>query len=751
MFRKFSFSEDLLIALVLINVLCSALVITIVAITQTAEVTAERQARLSLSMNKIVESTAQGIQSFAPEDYSALVSVVNPIIQSNQDIDLIVNMQLNGELGSLNWSRRLGENAATDEIPLDVFYQVRESEDLRLDYNSYRIFGRVIRNVQGDSIGYLFAALDEKVSDAIMAPQLRHHGFEFLIVFLIQVLIMAVVLDRKLSKPLIRISDRFKRLTDSDPSVGEELSGLRELPRIERATELLSSSLKTKTNFLANMSHEVRTPMNGILGMLELLSSSNLDEEQRAQLLTVQNSSESLLTILNDILDLSKIEAGKIELENTEFDLGALTEEVCTLFMPAAVKKDVHVFCYIDPEIRTSCIGDPVRVRQVFSNIVGNAVKFTESGEVLVRLVLEKDAFVPWSVCLMVKDTGPGMSDEVVTELFQPFYQADTSATRQFRGTGLGLSISRHLAGLMGGDIKVTSEESKGSEFSVRLPLEFSREEIPGDSSPKQARVLVVDGSRTHTDILSSYLQSWGLQHQCVADLRLALTSCREAAEEGRPYDICLLDNALLKLGGAELADQIRELDTRNQLSFVLVGSADLYNIQIDSSSFNARLPRPVRRQALSDTIIRLLGDQEKIESNSGRHDSPEAAESRDLSGNILLVEDNATNQLVAKSMLEKLGVTLEIAENGEQALEKMLDSEYDLVLMDCLMPILDGYEATKVWRNKEAGKRIPIVALTANAQQEDKKKCMDAGMDDYLAKPINLQGLEAMLRKWLP
>ena len=750
MFRKFSFSEDLLIVLVLINVLCSALVLTIFAITETAEVTAERQARLALTMNKIVESTAQGIESFAPEYYSALVSVVNPIIQSNQDLDLIVNMQLNGEVGSLNWSRRLGENAATEEIPLAVFHQAIEEEDLRLDYESYRIFGRLIRSSEGDPIGYLFAALDEKVSRVIIAPQLRHHGFEFLMVFLIQVLIMAAVLDRKLSKPLIRISDRFKRLTDSDPSVGEELSGLRELPRIERATELLSSSLKTKTNFLANMSHEIRTPMNGILGMLELLSSSKLNDEQRAQLLTVQNSAESLLTILNDILDLSKIEAGKIELENAEFDLGALTEEVCTLFMPAAVKKNVQVFCYIDPQIRSSCIGDPVRVRQIFSNILGNAVKFTESGEVSVRLILEKDDFVPWSICLKVKDTGPGMSEQVITELFQPFYQADTSATRQFRGTGLGLSISRHLAGLMQGDIRVTSEEYKGSEFSVRLPLEFTNEDSSEQSFPNQGRVLVIEGSETHTEILSSYLKSWGLQHQCVESLSSALTEYSAAREEGRSYNLCLLDNSLLDSGELDLVDRIRELDSKNGLRFILVGSADLGPSQFDTSVFEARLPRPVRRQALSDTIVRLLSNTEKTESDGPLEPHSKTEHSKALAGKVLLVEDNATNQLVAKSMLEKLGLSLDIAENGEQALENMLASEYDLVLMDCLMPILDGYEATRTWRHQETGKRIPIIALTANAQQEDRNKCMESGMDDYLAKPMNLQSLEEMLRKWL-
>jgi CheY-like chemotaxis protein len=499
--------------------------------------------------------------------------------------------------------------------------------------------------------------------------------------------------------------------------------------------------------------------MNGVIGMTGLLLETELSPEQREYADTVRSSGESLLTIINDILDFSKIEAGKLSLEHIRFDLHDAVEEVVELLAGQAETKGLELLCLIEPEVPRLVAGDPGRIRQVLTNLIGNAIKFTEQGEVVVKLLaaaLDGDTAV---VRFEVSDTGIGIPDEAQGRLFQSFSQADGSTTRRFGGTGLGLAICKQLVGLMGGEIGLTSAVKKGSLFWFTTRLERHRDgEFAALESQRRiagARALYVDDNAVNRRILERQLVALGLHVETVESGTRALDSLRRAQADGRPFQLALLDMQMPEMDGLMLARAIRSDPALAGLPTILLSSLGqaLPEEELKSHGIDARLAKPIRRSHLIASIAEVLVRSRPAAEDPPRPDAalPRREIPAGSKGHLLLAEDNPVNKRVATRMLERLGYRVEVVENGSQALALLTQQSFDLVLMDCQMPEMDGFETTRAIRLREAnGQRTPIVAMTANAMQGDRERCLEAGMDDYIAKPVVMKNLEEVLERWM-
>ena len=529
------------------------------------------------------------------------------------------------------------------------------------------------------------------------------------------------------------------------------------------ARQAVAAANRTKSEFLANMSHEIRTPLNGVVGMVQLLANTPLDAQQRYYARIALSSSEALLALINDILDFSKIEAGKLHLEEREFDLNALVADTVELFGTRARERGLELAYSLGAELPCGVIGDSDRLRQVLVNLISNAIKFTDRGEVVIRASVEEKTDTEAVFRFTVRDSGIGISPDRRDRLFRLFSQVDASTTRQYGGTGLGLAISRQLVEMMHGQIGVQSELGRGSTFWFTVRLRLQRQQKPRHSRLsivefKDLRVLVVDSSAASREILTEQLTSWGLRPTAVADEPSAVQMLVRSAAQGAPYQLAIIDRQLAAGDGSQVALALNSTPALHGLKLILLTPAGEPLTPQQNSQVWGCVHKPVRQSQLFDALVSAL---------AGRHEPRHAAETA-ASGHfgmpatpdsvhILLAEDNHVNQVVAAEILKKAGFTCDIVNNGLQAVEAVAMVEYDLVLMDCQMPEMDGFEATRRIRAGEAegttGRRganpLPIVALTANATSGDRERCLAAGMSDYVPKPINpkllLQKIEAL------
>ncbi|HSH59402.1 MAG TPA: response regulator [Acidimicrobiales bacterium] len=669
-------------------------------------------------------------------------------------------------VGASTIARDVSERKRADEVMRRQGAALREQADLldlthdsimMLDMDgtvrlwnkgAERTYGFTSAEAVGRRASELLSTEFPRGREAVMAELLRRHRWEG-----------ELTHTAKDGTRVVAFS-RWSLRLDEDGSPDAILEINNDVTKRKEAEEALveakrgaEAASKAKSEFLANMSHEIRTPMNGVIGMTSLLLDTGLSDEQREYAETVRTSAEALLTVINDILDFSKVEAGKMDLEVIDFNLRRVVEEAVDLLAERSHDKGLELASVIHPDVPTAVCGDPGRLRQVLVNLASNAVKFTDSGEVVVSTLLVEDEGDDLVVRFEVRDTGIGIAPEHQSGLFASFSQADASTTSRYGGTGLGLAICKRLVDLMGGDIGVESEPGRGSTFWFTARLgRATGELVDSGSGPRSLNghsTLVVDDNATNRTILEQMVRRWGLRVSSADGGLSGLAMLREAARRGDPYSFVLLDYHMPDANGLEVARAIaRDPAIADVHILLLSSSADRVQVRHEPDvHIAAHLTKPVRQSQLYDSLATVM------DKASPAADIPAPrAPARTSTSRVLLAEDNPVNQKVAVRMLEKMGCSVDVAGTGRDAVRAMGEGSYAAVLMDCQMPEMDGFEATAEIRRLEAGTRhTPIIALTASAMVGDKERCLAAGMDDYLSKPLRDTDLTSVLSRWLP
>lgn len=600
--------------------------------------------------------------------------------------------------------------------------------------------------------------------------------------------------DQELIQMLTSVSNQvsqfMRRKLAEEKTIIQGWELLKTNEELSEARDQALESVRLKSEFLATMSHEIRTPLNGVIGMAELISDTELNRDQQDCVQTIKTCGENLLTLINDVLDFSKIESGHCELEEIDFVLRLVVEDVLDLLAPRASEKCLEIVSLVYAEIPDYVKGDPTRIRQILLNLVGNALKFTEQGEVAVHVTLLEESEDRELIRFDVTDTGIGMNEETQGNIFQSFTQADSSTTRKYGGTGLGLAICQQLVELMDGSIGVESEKGTGSRFWFKVPFKRSRVSqgsVATQKSLRGLRVCIVDDNKTNRMVLQHYTTNWGMKVVTVVDAEQAFNMFQVVSDWGEPFDLVVLDQDMQGTNGLELAHRIKRDPKLRLMKLILLSSVgkkgDAKKTQ--DAGISGYLPKPVRQAQLHQCITMVMGLEEPQDPSEAigerptlvtRHVLEEAISSKKT--RILVAEDNVVNQKITVRMLEKCGYRTDVVSNGKEAIEALHRTAYDLILMDCMMPIMDGFEAAREIRKREAlnvrreaedgeideasseqqdtlheipdTRPIPIIALTANAMQGDREQCLVSGMSDYLAKPLRFEDLRKMLEQWL-